>query len=69
TARIVGRVSMDMIVVDVTDIPRIMVGDEVILIGQSGNEEIKASELANFAGTTHYEIVTRLNPLIKKFYR
>lgn len=69
TARIVGRVSMDMIVVDVTDIPNIMVGDEAVLIGRSGNEEIKANELANFAGTTHYEIVTRLNPLIKKFYR
>lgn len=69
TARILGRVSMDMIIVDVTDIPKVKAGDEVVLIGRSGKEEIKAGELAGFAGTTHYEIVTRLNPLIKKFYK
>lgn len=68
TARIVGRVSMDMIVVDVTDIPGVRMGDEATLIGRSGKEEIKAGEIANYAGTSHYEIVTRLNPLIKKFY-
>ena len=68
TARIVGRVSMDMIVVDITDIPKVKAGDEATLIGRSGKEEIKAGEIAAFAGTTHYEIVTRLNPLIKKFY-
>ena len=68
TARIIGRVSMDMIIVDVTDIPRVVMGDEVTMIGRDGKEEIKAGEIASFAGTTHYEIVTRLNPLIKKFY-
>src|SRR3989344_458196 len=69
TARILGRVSMDMIVVDVTDIPNVTVGSELTLVGRNGKEEIKAGELAGFTGTTHYEIVTRLNPLIKKFYR
>jgi alanine racemase len=69
TARIVGRVSMDMIVVDVTDIPKVCAGDTVTLIGVDGKAEIKAGEIAAFAGTTHYEIITRLNPLIKKFYR
>lgn len=68
TARIVGRVSMDMIVVDVTNIAGVKMGNEVVLIGRSGKEEIKAGEIAAFAGTTHYEIVTRLNPLIKKMY-
>lgn len=69
TARIVGRISMDMVVVDVTGMPKVRMGDEVTLIGKSGKEEIKAGEIATFAGTTHYEIITRLNPLIKKFYR
>src|SRR3989344_3378709 len=69
TARIVGRVSMDMIVVDVTDIPKVNMGDTATLIGQSGRSDIKAGEIAAYAGTTHYEIVTRLNPLIKKFYK
>lgn len=69
TARIVGRVSMDMIVVDVTNISKVKMGNEVTLIGRIGKEEIKAGEVAALAKTTHYEIVTRLNPLIKKFYR
>lgn len=69
SARIIGRVSMGMIVVDVTDIPKARPGDIVVLIGKDGKEEIKAGELAVFSGTTHYEIVTRLNPLMKKFYR
>ena len=79
TARVLGRVSMDMIVVDVTDIPKAIPGDIVTLIGtdsysrkangQGGKEEIKAGELAQFAATTHYEIVTRLNPLMRRFYR
>ncbi len=69
SARIVGRVSMDMIVVDVTNILKVKMGDVATLIGRDGKEEIKAGEIARFAETTQYEIVTRLNPLIKKFYK
>lgn len=68
SARIVGRISMDMIVVDVTDIPKVAHGDVATIIGKDRKEEIRAGELATFAGTTHYEIVTRLNPLMKKIY-
>ncbi|OGZ05226.1 MAG: alanine racemase [Candidatus Lloydbacteria bacterium RIFCSPHIGHO2_01_FULL_49_22] len=68
SAGIVGRVAMDMIVVDVTDIPNVRMGDEVVLIGKQGKELIESSEMAQFAATTHYEVVTRLNPLIKRFY-
>lgn len=68
-AKVLGRVSMDMIVVDVTDIPKTKVGDEVVLIGRSGKDEIHASELAVRACTSAYEIVTRLNPLIKRIYK
>lgn len=67
-ARILGRVSMDMIVVDVSNIKKAKVGDEVVLIGQQGKEKISAGELANLSDTSHYEIVTRLNPLIKRIY-
>ncbi len=69
SARVVGRVSMDMIVVDITDIPKAKVGDIATLIGIDKKTEIKAGEMAAFAATTHYEIVTRLNPLMKKIYR
>jgi alanine racemase len=68
SARVVGRVSMDMIVVDVTDIPKVKMGDIATLIGKDRSEAITAGEIAKFAATTHYEIVTRLNPLMKKFY-
>lgn len=66
--KVIGRVAMDMIVVDVTNIQGIKVGDEVVLIGKQGKKEIPAGELAKLANTTHYEIVTKLNPLIKKVY-
>lgn len=69
SAGIVGRVAMDMIVVDVTDIKGVSMGDEAVLIGKQGKEAIYASEIAQYAATTHYEVVTRLNPLIKRFYQ
>lgn len=68
SAKILGRVSMDMIIADVTGIPKAKTGDEVVLIGKQGREEILASELAKLSGTTHYEIVTRLNPLMERIY-
>jgi len=65
-AKVLGRVSMDMIVVDVTNIPGAKIGDEVVLIGKQGQETIGADELALKIGTTQYEFLTRINPLIKK---
>lgn len=61
-AKVLGRVSMDMIVVDVTGIRGVRVGDIVTLIGKDGKERIPAEELATLAQTTAYEILTRLNP-------
>lgn len=60
-ARIVGRVMMNMVVVDVTEIPNIKVENEVILIGKDGKNEITAEELAQKIGTINYEVVTRIN--------
>lgn len=68
-AQVLGRVSMDMIVIDITNIPRAKVGDEVVLVGREGKEEIPASELAERANTSAYEILTRLNPLMKRIYK
>ncbi len=65
-AKVLGRVSMDMIVVDVTDTPKVRVGDEVVLIGRQGREEIWADELALKASTSEYEFLTRINPLIRR---
>ncbi len=64
-ARVLGRVSMDLLVVDVTGI-KCAIGDFATLIGKSGKEEIGAKEVAQKAGTISYEILTRLNPLIER---
>lgn len=66
--KVLGRVSMDMISVDATRIPNLKVNDEVVLIGKQGKEEISAEELASICGTSNYEFLTRLNPLIQRIY-
>ncbi|MBI2100627.1 MAG: alanine racemase [Candidatus Vogelbacteria bacterium] len=63
-AKVIGRVSMDMITVDVSRVNNARVGDEVVLIGKG----CPAEQLAQLAHTSNYEIVTRLNPLIERFY-
>jgi alanine racemase len=56
-AAIVGRVTMDMTMVDVTDVPDASVGDEVVLLGVQGEAEIRAAEWAAWADTNPYEIL------------
>ncbi len=60
SAPIVGRVCMDVTVVDVTDNPNCSVGDEVVLLGSQGNSIIRAEELSQIIGTTEHDITTRL---------
>ena len=59
-----GNICMNLTMVEVDDTVR--VGDEVILIGQSKNNEISVEELAEFSNTINYEIVTRINSDIKR---
>lgn len=67
-AKILGRVCMDIIMVDVTDIKNIKVGNEVVLIGGSKNFKITADEISKILNGSTYELLTRINPLIKRFY-
>ncbi len=64
-AKVLGRVSMDILAVDATGIP-VRPGDEATLLGRAGTEELRAPEVARRAGTIAYELLTRLNPLIHK---
>lgn len=64
-ARVLGRVSMDMTVVDISGIGS-KVGDHVTLIGRDNGKEITAFESAARAQTIHYEFLTRLNPLMER---
>jgi alanine racemase len=67
-AKIIGRVSMSMITVDVTGICGVRIGDIVTIIGISGSAEQWGEKIAALIGTTTYEVLTRINPLIHKIY-
>jgi alanine racemase len=66
--RILGRVTMDQVVVDVTHLEQVGPGDEVVLIGRQGDEEILASELAAKAGTIAWEIFTGITKRVVRIY-
>lgn len=65
-APILGRVMMNMCVVDVTECGRVRVGDTATIIGADKRSVASAEEVAALAGTINYEIVTRINPLIPR---
>lgn len=67
-APIVGRVCMDQMMVDVTDIVGIQRNDSVTLIGLDGNESISVEEIAQLASTFNYEFVCDLNKRIPRNY-
>lgn len=66
-APVVGRVCMNIMLLDVTDIGGVGVGDEVVLLGRSGDTAVSAEELASLSGTINYELLARLSPLIPRF--
>jgi len=59
-APVVGRIAMDAVMVDVTDIDKIKTGDRVVLLGEMEEEKITAEDLAGWIGTSAYEIMTRM---------
>jgi alanine racemase len=64
--KIVGRISMDMTVVDITGVADAELGDVVTLIGRDGGCEITVDEVAASAGTISYEILTGLTPRLPR---
>jgi alanine racemase len=67
-APVVGRVSMDLTTVDVTDIAKVQQGDEVVLLGHQGDAEISADEMAAWANTIPYEILTSIGARVPRIY-
>jgi len=65
-APIVGRVSMDHTIIDVTDISGVAAGDEVVIIGTQAGETISAYDHADAAGTVPWEVLTRLSSRIER---
>ncbi len=67
-APVVGNVSMDLTMVDVTDIPETKLGDVVTLLGTAEGKTICANELALLANTIPYEIICRISPRVPRLY-
>ncbi len=67
-APVVGRVSMDLVTIDVTDVPGAAVGDEVILLGKQGADEITAEELAAKIGTISYEVFCNVSARVPRVH-
>ncbi|HEY1257416.1 MAG TPA: alanine racemase [Terracidiphilus sp.] len=65
-APLAGRVSMDQAVVDVTDIPGVAPGDEVVILGTQGSETITAFDLAEASGTIPWEVFTRISQRVAR---
>ena len=66
--KITGRVCMDQMMVDVTDVPDVKIGDEVTLFGTDGSETISADELARIEGTINYEIICNVGRRVPRIY-
>lgn len=68
-APVVGRICMNLCMVDVTDVPGARLDDEVVLLGADGGEAISAETMAEWAGTINYEVVSRISPLLPRIVR
>jgi len=68
-APIVGRVSMDLTIIDVTDISHVSIGDRAIVIGSSPDFSIHAEDQAERLDTISYEVITGISPRVPRVYR
>jgi alanine racemase len=65
-APIIGRICMNLCMIDLTDIPGVRLEEDVVLLGHSGGEQISAETMAEWAGTINYEVVARISPLLPR---
>lgn len=65
---LLGRVTMDLMVIDVSHIDEVEIGDEVVLLGRQGSEEVSAHELAEKAATITWEITTRIGQRVRRVH-
>ena len=68
SARIVGNISMDLTLLDVTDVPGVDIGDEVVLMGQGDHGSITALEIADLVGTVPYEVLCSIGKRVPRIY-
>ena len=65
---VVGNVCMDMCMIDVTSLHGVQIGDEAVLIGRQGHEEITAEELAGRIGAINYEVTCCITKRVPRIY-
>jgi alanine racemase len=65
---LLGRVTMDLIVIDVSHLGDVDVGEEVVLMGRQGNEDVSCTELGEKAGTITWEITTRIGQRVRRVF-
>jgi alanine racemase len=68
-APIIGRVCMDLTMIDVGHIPGVSLEDEVVIMGRQGDEAITADDIADHVGTINYEIVSSLTSRVARVYK
>jgi alanine racemase len=68
-APVVGKVCMDFVMVDVTEIPDVAIGDEVVLIGKQGKERITAEEIAEIINSIPYEVFCSIGKRVPRIYK
>jgi alanine racemase len=67
-ATVIGRISMDLTLIDVTNVPDVELDDEVLLMGQDSNLSITAEDLAKTAGTLSYEVTCGIGSRVPRVY-
>ncbi len=67
--RVLGRITMDQTLVDLSGVPNVRIGDEVVLLGRQGSEEIDVTELADWCGAIPWEILTGISYRVPRVYR
>lgn len=66
--RVIGKITMDQTMLDVTDVDGVDIGDEVVLIGKQFQEQITAEELARLGGTIPYELICSISARVPRIY-
>jgi alanine racemase len=67
--RVIGNITMDQMLADVSRVPKARAGDEAVLIGWQGKESITAAELASWFGTIPWEVLTNITYRVPRIYR
>jgi alanine racemase len=67
--RVLGRITMDQTIVDVSRVADVRAGDEAVLIGRQGDEQITAGEVAAWCGTVPWEVLTNITYRVPRLYR